>query len=139
MAKKSSRRNIRQAPFSERFGAWLLQRRRLVRSLLAGILAVVMTGSIGVLFYGYLISLPVGSLNIGTAQAQDFIAAFIIGLAVLGVVLYAIGWRLFIGFGGNDAFRPGRAAVVWIILGVSIFAATAIVMVFYTAVALSQQ
>jgi hypothetical protein len=137
MTKKANKKRTQPLPVAERFGEWLVWQPRLLRSGLAALIAIILTGALGLAVYGYLLSLPIGSLNIGTEQAANIIPILLMVLAVFGVIAYAVGWRLFIGFGGEEIFRPGRGAMIWVILGAAVLVGTVALMALYAAVAMS--
>lgn len=117
---------------------WLSQRSRLARSMIAGLVALVLTGALGLLIYGLLFSLPVGSLNIGSLKPMDLITVLLIALTVIGLALYWIGWRVLIGFDfGETALKPGRPAAIWVLIGVAVLVVTALIALINTLIALS--
>ncbi len=121
----------------DRLAGWLAHRSRLVRSIIAGLIALVVTGAGAVLLYGFLIALPSGSLNIGSLSPTDILLIGLIFLVVLGFVLYWIGWRVLIGFDfGDRPLEPGRPAALWVLFGVIALALTVILVSIYAITAM---
>src|SRR4051812_38987420 len=102
MSKKSHKRAVPVSPPSplKRVERWLGRRSRLARSIIGLLISMITVGIVGVLIYGYFLDLPPGALNIGSMSPTDFLTALLIVLTILGLILYGIGWRLFLGFGG---------------------------------------
>ncbi|HVO41228.1 MAG TPA: hypothetical protein VMT34_01335 [Aggregatilineales bacterium] len=91
--------------------AWLGRRSRLVRAALAGITAIAVTAAIAMLLYSIADTLE----GIAVVRIAPF--AFI-ALAILGLLLYWVGWRVFIGFDfEHESLQPGLAAVIWLLIG----------------------
>jgi|GEM_PF-946950 hypothetical protein len=122
----------------DRLARWLARRSRLARSVIAGLVALVLTGALGVFIYGFLFALPVGSLNIGSLKPADLVTGLFMVLAVIGLVLYWVGWRVLIGFDfGETALEPGRPAAIWVLIGVAVLVITLLIALINTLVALS--
>src|SRR5437016_3652190 len=102
----------------DRLADWLARQPRLLRSILAGLVALAVTLVIALIVYGFLISLPPGSLNIGSTSSYDVVTIALSLLVVLGLVLYWVGWRVLVGFDlGDTPLRPGRPAALWVLAG----------------------
>ena len=139
MSKKNRVSRTSSGPQS-RLGAlarWLARRSRLVRLLIAGLVALVLTGSLGLFIYSYLFSLSPGSLYIGSLKPLDLVTILLIVLFIFGLAFYWIGWRVLVGFDfGETALEPGRPAAIWVLVGVAVFAVTLVVVIINTIIAL---
>jgi hypothetical protein len=128
----------RQLSGLDRLARWLARRSRLARSVIAGLVALVLTGALGVFIYGFLFALPSGSLNIASLKPTDLVTGLLVVLAVIGLALYWVGWRVLIGFDfGETALEPGRPAAIWVLIGVAVLIITVLIAVINTLVALS--
>jgi hypothetical protein len=117
---------------------WLARRSRLARSVIAGLVALILTGALGVFVYGFLFALPADSLNIGSLKPMDLITILLVVLAVIGLALYWVGWRVLIGFDfGETALEPGRPAAIWVLIGVAVLVITVLIAAINTLIALS--
>jgi hypothetical protein len=117
----------------DRLAEWLARQPRLVRSILAGLVAMAITLALALAVYGFLISLPMGSLSIGSTSMSDIVTIALSALVVFGVVLYWVGWRVLVGFDmGETPLKPGRPAALWVLIGIIAFVITLIVVSIYT-------
>ena len=108
----------RHKPALDRLAEWLARQSRLVRSIIAGLIALVITGAGAIVLYGFLISLPSGSLNIGSLNPGSILLIGLVALVIVGFVLYWVGWRVLIGFDFSDhPVQPGRPAALWVLFG----------------------
>lgn len=99
----------------EALADWLAGRSRLVRMLLAGVIAALITGVIGLVAFDLVLRLPAASLP------PDILTYMVAALAVLGMLFYWVGWRVLVGFDfGEERLRPGYAAVIWLLFGLVI-------------------
>jgi hypothetical protein len=128
----------RPKPALDRLADWLARQSRLVRSIIAGLIALVVTGAGALLLYGFLISLPSGSLNIGSLKPGDILLIGLIALTVIGFILYWVGWRVLIGFDFSEhPLQPGRPAAVWVMFGLIALIATLILVTVYAITAVA--
>jgi hypothetical protein len=126
------RKKVIAQPGLERFAGWLGRQSRLVRSVLAGLVALTITGLVALLFYGFLLNAPPGNLNLGPINPDNVLTAGLISLSVVGFILYWLGWRLLIGFdSGETALQPGRAAALWVLFGLAGLVITIILVIVY--------
>src|SRR5512138_1275376 len=72
-------------PPIDRFAAWLAQRSRPVRLLIAGLIAVEFTGTIGLFAYGMILTMPPGTFEIGPITTTNFATSILIFLLILGL------------------------------------------------------
>ena len=122
----------RPKPALDRLADWLGRQSRLVRSILAGLVALTVTGLVALLFYGFLLNIPPGSLNIGPVNPGNVLTVGLIALSVIGFVLYWLGWRVLIGFdNGENALQPGRPAALWVLFGLAALIVTIILVTVY--------
>jgi hypothetical protein len=97
---------------------WLAGRSRPVRMLLAGVIAALITGVIGLVAFDLVFRLPVAGLP------RDILFYMVLALAVLGMLFYWVGWRVLVGFDfGTERLRPGYAAVIWLLFGLVVLLA----------------
>ncbi len=126
------RKKVIAQPGLERFAGWLGRQPRLIRSVLAGLVALTITGLVALLFYGFLLNAPPGNLNLGPINPDNVLTAGLISLSVVGFILYWLGWRLLIGFdSGETALQPGRAAALWVLFGLAGLVITIILVIVY--------
>jgi hypothetical protein len=110
----------------DRLGGWLSRQPRLLRSFLAGFVAISLAGTIALLEYSYLLTVPPSNPLFSVMDDPNLLLINLIILTVLGIALYWIGWRLMIGFDlGNTPFHPGRSAAIWLVVGLLVFLTTA--------------
>ncbi len=123
-------------PTLDRLSAWIGRRSRLVRSILAGLIALTLTGALGLVLYTFLFSLSPASLNFGPINENNILPASLTVLLVIGVVFYGIGWRLLIGFDlGRATVQPGRSAANWLLFGTIVFCVTVFLVIWAAATA----
>ena len=109
----------------DRLAKWLARRSRVVRLLIAALIAVGLTGVTAILLYGFLIALPQGSLNVGQTNPSDFLVIALILVTAAGFVYYWIGWRVLIGFDfGEQPLVPGRPAALWVLVSLAVLVFT---------------
>jgi hypothetical protein len=131
-AKMSKKVVTQSKPGLDRLADWLGRQSRLVRSMLAGLVALSITGLVALLFYGFLLSVPPGSLNIGPVNPGNVLTIGLIALSVIGFVLYWLGWRVLIGFDYTETpLQPGRPAALWVLLGLLALIVTVVLVVVY--------
>ncbi|MCC7207098.1 MAG: hypothetical protein IT323_07330 [Anaerolineae bacterium] len=107
--------------------AWLARRSRAVRVLLAVVVATVLTGAIALLLYGVLFQLPPAQLVLGPINGQNILTVTVTALALGGLAIYWVSWRLLVGFDlGAEPLTPGRAAARWVLLGLAVFLITVV-------------
>jgi hypothetical protein len=125
-------------PPIDRLASWLARRSRATRLVIAGLIAVGLTGVTAYLVYGFLISLPLSSLSIGQTTPWDYVMVLLVVLVIAGFVYYWIGWRVLIGFDfGDTPLIPGRPAALWVMFSLAVFALTLCLIALYTMVAVS--
>ncbi len=123
----------RSKPILDRLAEWLAGRSRLIRSIIAALVALAVTGAITILLYSFLMGLPPGSFEIGAITTTNIVTFALIVLTIIGVALYWLGWRVLIGLDlRQDPVRPGRAAAAWVLFGIVVFVATLILILIYT-------
>lgn len=112
-------------PRVEAVQTWLARRSRLARVGLAVIVATVMTGAIALLLYGVLFQIPPSQLVFGPINQQNLLTVSVTVLAVVGLIIYWLSWRLLVGFDlGAEPLTPGSAAARWVLLGLAVFLVT---------------
>src|SRR5689334_23074494 len=114
-------RAAQQLPI-DRAADWIGKQTRPIRSFLAAFVALTLAGTAALLEYNYLVQVEPGNPLFSMMENPGFLLVNLIILAVLGLVLYWIGWRLMIGFDSGDTpLKPGRAAAVWLLVGFLVF------------------
>ena len=109
-------------PTTEGMQGWLARRSRLARIGLAVVVATVLTGAMALLLYGVLFQIAPSQLVFGPVNEQNILAVSVTILAVGGVFIYWVSWRLLVGFDmGDEPLTPGRAAARWVMLGMAVF------------------
>lgn len=107
--------------------SWLAHRSRLVRVVLAVAIATILTGAIALLLYGVLFQVPPSQLALGAINEQNILTVTVTALAVGGLVIYWVSWRLLVGFDfGGEPLTPGRGAARWVLLGLAVLLVTVI-------------
>jgi hypothetical protein len=107
-------------PIIDQAANWLGNWPHALRVVLNLVISAGLTGVVGVGLFSLLFRLPPESLPLNTTTLV------LIGLSVIGIVLYWVGWRVLIGFNWEATpHRPGRAAIVWILFSLFVFIATA--------------
>ncbi|MEP7288016.1 MAG: hypothetical protein ABI947_19865 [Chloroflexota bacterium] len=125
----SSRQSVmsRQKSRRDAVARWLGRRSRLVRSILAAVIALGFTGVIGLLLYNFLYGLPPSNALYPLLDQPDLLVIILIALTCIGFAFYWLGWRLMIGFDfGENSLVPGRAAATWLMVGLAVFVVTLI-------------
>jgi hypothetical protein len=106
-------------PLFDRMATWLGNWPRVLRVLLNLVISAGLTGVVGLGLFDLLYRLPPDRLPMNTTTLV------LIGLSVLGLVLYWVGWRVLIGFNWEGtAHQPGRAALIWVLFSLVVFIAT---------------
>jgi hypothetical protein len=101
---------------------WLARRSRLTRVILAVVVATVLTGAIALLLYGVLFQIPPSQLVFGPVNEQNIFVVSVTVLAVAGLFIYWVSWRLLVGFDlGAEPLILGRAAARWVLFGLAVF------------------
>lgn len=112
-------------PREVRVQQWLAGRSRTVRVIVAVVVATVLTGAIALLLYGVLFQIPPAQLVFGPINQQNILTVTVTALAIGGLVIYWVSWRLLVGFDfGAEPLTPGRAAARWVLLGLAVFLIT---------------
>ena len=112
----------RRQPPIDRFGGWLGQQSRLVRSLIA--IGVAMTLSVGLTLalYAALLNASPNRLTFGPLGADNLPVILLLFVIIAGAAFYWVGWRVLIGFDFEDEpLEPGRPAAWWVLIGVAAF------------------
>lgn len=108
-------------PITDRVADWFGRWPRLLRMLLNLIISAGLTGVVGLGLFSLLYRLPPDSLP------TNITTLVLIGLSILGMILYWVGWRVLIGFNWDAAnpHRPGCAALLWVLFALLVFVGTA--------------
>jgi hypothetical protein len=110
----------RRSSAIDQLAAWLGSLSRMIRALLAGIIALSITGSAGLFLFSLLIAINPEDLNIGPINQDNIVGIIFMLLLLLGFVMYGVGWKLLIGFDLNATpLKPGRAAAYWFLTGLA--------------------
>lgn len=122
----------------DHFAHWLGTRSRLVRSIIAGIVALILTGALVLISYGLLLSLSSNDFADYVSLHPEILTIILVVLVVVGMALYWVGWRVLIGFDrGETVLEPGRSAAIWVIFGVVVLIVVVLFAVLSVADALS--
>lgn len=125
-------------PTVDRLADWLARRSRLTRLMIAGLIAVILTGSLSMFLFSYLFAMPTGTLFFGPFNPSNILTIALLALAVLGLAFYGIGWRVMVGFDmGDESLRPGRPAALWVLFAIIVLFGTLCLVVFFTAIAIA--
>ncbi len=117
-------------PRVDRVQAWLAGRSRLIRVLLAVGVATILTGAIALFLYGVLFQIPPARLVFGPINDQNILTVTVTALAIGGLAIYWLSWRLLVGFDlGPEPLTPGRAAARWVLLGLVVLLITSVLAV----------
>ncbi len=111
---------------------WLSKRARRTRILLAALTALIITTVIALILFNLFFRTRPDQINIGLANA------LLIGVALLGLALYWVGWRLLVGFDfAESPLQIGKAAALYVLVGALIGSTVLIWALFAIAEALS--
>jgi hypothetical protein len=114
----------------DRLAAWLARCSRPIRAAIAIAITVLLTGTIAMLLYGYLIGLPVGSLYFGLFTPSTALTILTVVVVVTAGSLYWLSWRLLVGWNDDERAIPAaRGAALWLIFTIVILIMIAVVMV----------
>lgn len=98
---------------------WLNGLPRPARMLVAGVIAALVTGVVGVTLFGGLFQVPREQLRFGFITPDNIGTVLLIVLSLFGFFLYWVGWRVLIGFDfGDEPFSVTRAGALWVVFGV---------------------
>lgn len=126
---RSSRAGKSSTSIVDRLADWLTRRPRPVRSAIAIAITVLLSGSIAMLMYGYLIGLPTGSLNIGSFTPATAVTVMTILIIVATSGLYWLSWRLLVGWNDEERAIPSaRGAALWVMFAIVVLVVIAVVM-----------
>jgi hypothetical protein len=90
---------------------------RLVRMVIAGVIAACVTAALGVALFSVLYLLPSSRLP------QDILLIVWAALMLVGALMYWVGWRVLLGFDlEGQRLQPTRAAALWVVFGLAVFA-----------------
>ncbi|MCC7449248.1 MAG: hypothetical protein IT324_17645 [Anaerolineae bacterium] len=125
-------------PLLDRLAGWLARRSRLTRLLIAGVIALILTGALSLFLFGYLFAMPSGTFNVGPFDPSNILTITLAVLAVLGIVFYGIGWRVLVGFDlGDENLRPGRPAALWVLFAIIVLLGTVCLTIFLAVIAVA--
>ena len=134
MSKKRSKTRLKSIPTAElrhhkppidRFGAWLGRRSRAARSVIAIVIAMILSIGLTLALYGALLNADPNRLKFGPLNADNLPFVLVVFVVIAGGAFYWVGWRVLIGFDFEDeALEPGRPAALWVLLGVAAFVLT---------------
>jgi hypothetical protein len=80
--------------------------------------------------YAYLISLPTGSLNIGTFTPSSALTVMTILVVVVASALYWLSWRLLVGWKDEQRAIPeARGAALWLLFTILVVVVVVVVMI----------
>jgi hypothetical protein len=97
---------------------------RLVRMLISGLIAALVTGVVGVTLFSGLFQIPPERLRFWFITPDNVGTVLLTVLCVVGFFLYWVGWRVLLGFDfGDDPFTVTRAGALWVVFGVLVFVA----------------
>jgi len=126
-------------PPIDRLGSWLSQRSRLVRTVIAASIALVLTAALVLLVYAYLLNVGPDSLSRYLGEHLELITIGLIIFTIIGLGFYWVGWRLLIGFDLSDeTVEPGRGAALWVMFAFFVLITMLVMMIFTTIAALQE-
>ena len=129
MAGTSFNRAARRQTAIDNLAGWLARQSRLIRSLIAAVIALVLAGVVALIIYGLVLEISPGSYTYFTLNRFNILTGLFGFCVVLGLVFYWVGWRLMIGFGfGEASLEPGRPAALWVIFGLVVLITSLIVL-----------
>ena len=122
----------------DHFAGWLGSKSRLVRSVIAAIIALILTGALVLVSYGILLSLSSKELLTFLSDHPESLTIILVVLVIVGMGLYWVGWRVLIGFDRGEAvLEPGRSAAIWVVFGLLVLLMVLIFSIITVADALS--
>lgn len=122
----------------DNFAGWLGSKSRLARSVIAAIIALILTGALVLVSYGILLSLSSKELAAFLSDHPETLSVILVVLVIIGMALYWVGWRVLIGFDRGEAvLEPGRSAAIWVIFGMLVLLMVVIFAILTVADALS--
>ena len=108
-----------------------------MRSIIAAIVALILTGALVLFTYGLLLSLKSNDFLVFMSDHPETLTVLLVILVIVGMALYWVGWRVLIGFDrGETVLEPGRAAALWVIFGIVVLLTVIILAIFTIADAL---
>ena len=106
---------------------WLAAQSRAVRIVLAGLVAAILTGALALIVFSVMFRIPPDRLTFGPINPGNVLAVTLTALIVAGLAFYWVGWRVLVGFDfGAEPLTPGRAAAVWLYVGLLVLLGTLI-------------
>jgi len=124
--------------FLDHFAKWLGSKSRLVRSVIAAIIALILSSALVLASYGALLSLSSKELAVFLSEHPETLSVILVFLLIIGIGLYWVGWRILIGFDrGETVLEPGRSAAIWVIFGMLVLLTVVIFAILTVADALS--
>lgn len=124
---------VRRKSALDQLSDWLARRSRPIRALLAALVAAAIIVSLTIVVSTLLLSIDPRKIRLGPINADNISTVLLLFLAILGIVLYWVGWRVFIGFDFSEIpMRPGRAASLWLLFGIAMLIGTVIVAIIST-------
>src|SRR5258707_470699 len=107
-----------EKPPVDRLATWIGQQSRLKRTLMVGMIALVMTLAIGATVYGFLLGLAPKAVDQLLIDSPNILTIILFILVIIGFGFYWVGWRYMIGFDFEDTvLEPGRGAALWLLTG----------------------
>src|SRR5438876_7070464 len=129
MSSTSFNRAARRQTLIDNLARWLGRQSRLVRSLIAAVIALILAGAVALIIYGLVLEISPGSYTYFTLNRFNILTGLFGFCVALGIVFYWVGWRLMIGFGfGESALEPGRLAALWVIFGLVVLITSLVVL-----------
>ena len=122
----------------DNLGAWLGAQSRLVRAVIGGFIAIIMTAALALVVLGLVQNFSSEGFAAFLTDHPEFVTVMLIILVIFGMGFYWFGWRVLIGFDrGETVLEPGRPAALWVIAGIVVLIAMIILAAFTVADALA--
>lgn len=114
----------------DNFARWIARQPRLIRSLLAASVALILAGAVALIIYSLALQISPNSYTYFTLNRFNLLTGLFAFCVVLGLVFYWVGWRLLIGFGfWGTILEPGRPAALWVLFGLVVLVTSVILLV----------
>jgi succinate dehydrogenase hydrophobic anchor subunit len=93
--------------------------RSLRERLITALIAIVLTVAFGLFIFEAIFPTTYEAPTTAQSTMTENFTLTMLALVVAGLIFYWIGWRVLVGFDFREtALKPGRAAAIWVCLGI---------------------